>query len=172
MWSLYYDRQTLPGEESPSPKTSSLPAQCQLCASPALAPLTADSISFTPPLPQTHRIQWGSVWVTSTLTILSVSITFNVDGRAVQVDVLHSQIELLTFFIFFSPNKLNFLSSKITLSLGAVPDMGRQARSNPSPLSPAGTNPSDKGVWERETFSCWMHNLSSVYSPVHLHHRQ
>lgn len=101
MWSLYSDRQTLPGKGSPSPKTSSLPAQCQLCASPALAPLTVDSISFTPPLPQIHRIQWGSVWFTS--TVLSVSITFNVNGRAVQVDILHSQIELLTFLIFFSP---------------------------------------------------------------------
>ena len=30
-----------------------------------------------------------------------------------------------------------------------MPDMGKQTRSNPSPQSPAGTNPSDKGVWER-----------------------
>lgn len=170
MWSLYSYRQTLPGKETPTPHASSLPVQCQLCASPALPLLTVDSISFTPPLPQTQRIQWGSVWFTSTSTVLSGNITCNDDRRAVQGEMVDSQTELLTFFW---RNKPHFLSSSnITLLLSTVPDLRRQARSNPSPQSPAGTNPSDKGVWERETFSRWMHNLSSVYSPVHVHHRQ
>lgn len=109
MWSLYSDRRTLPGKDSPSPHTSSLPAQCQLCASPALAPLTVDSVSFTPPLPQTLRIQWGSVWFTSTLTILSLTVTFNVDRRAVQGDIILFQIELLTFLSFFPINHIFYL---------------------------------------------------------------
>lgn len=126
------------------------------------------------PLPQTHRIHWGSVWFTSTLTVLSTTIAFNVHRRALfnKGHLAFSNPVYSHFYLFF-PNKPHFfLSSNITLSLGTVPDMGRQARSNPSLQSPAGTNPSDKGVWEREMFSCWMHNLSSVYSPVHLHHRQ
>lgn len=56
MLSPYSDKQTFLGKESPSPYTSLLLAQCQLCASPALAPLTVDSVSFTPPPPpDTHR---------------------------------------------------------------------------------------------------------------------
>lgn len=54
----------------------------------------------------------------------------------------------------FSRVKHLFSLSGFPLSPDTVPDMLREARSNSSPQSSAGTNPSDKGVWERETFSC------------------
>lgn len=149
-------RWTLPGKDSPSPYNqlvaSTMPTLCLSSIG------TLDHrlyLTHTSPSP---RMQGYSLHMYLNHLCLLLSLC------------VRNTFPSVSYSEFFLSKPHLFLSFNITRSLGIVPTVLRKTRSNPSLQSPAGTNPSDKGVWEKETFSCWMHNLSSVYSPVHLHH--